>query len=79
MAMHHVLLYGKEECCLCDDALDVLKELQQTFSFTIETKDITDDPELFRAFRYRIPIIMVDGEQACAVRVDEAVMRKLLG
>uniref|UniRef100_Q3AQK3 Glutaredoxin 2 n=1 Tax=Chlorobium chlorochromatii (strain CaD3) TaxID=340177 RepID=Q3AQK3_CHLCH len=78
MATHHVLLYGKEGCCLCEKAFDALQRLQQSVAFTLETKDITDDPELFRSFRYRIPIIMVDGEQACAVRVDEAKMRTLL-
>jgi hypothetical protein len=56
-----VTLYGKPDCHLCDEAEDRLKRLSRKVGLTFRKVDIQSSPDLFDRFRYRIPVIEVDG------------------
>ena len=56
-----VTLYGKSDCHLCDEAEDRLIRLSRQHRFTYRKVDIQSSPDLFERFRYRIPVIQVDG------------------
>ena len=43
---HKVILYGKKECCLCDEAMEILQKVQMSLPFELEKRDISDDREL---------------------------------
>ncbi|MCC6176962.1 MAG: glutaredoxin family protein [Chloroflexi bacterium] len=58
-----VTLYGKDECHLCDNAADILTSLADNLPFTWRKVDIHSDPSLWEQYRYRIPVIAVDGGQ----------------
>jgi glutaredoxin len=76
--MSVVELYGKADCCLCDEARLVLERLAPELGFKLLERDIGDDERLERAYFERIPVVLVDGEELFSYRVDEAVLRARL-
>lgn len=75
---HTVTLYGKKECCLCDQAVEILKKVAASVPFDFEKIDISDSPQLLSEFGLIIPVIFVDGVQAFKYRVNEARLRLML-
>jgi glutaredoxin len=67
-----VVLYGRAECCLCDDAREVLERVRSRHPFGLEERDIEADDALLRAYLERIPVVTIDGEEAFELFVDEA-------
>jgi thiol-disulfide isomerase/thioredoxin len=59
--MIQVTLYGKTECPLCDEALEILEELAAEYRFRIQKVDITQDEQLYARFHEVIPVIEVEG------------------
>jgi glutaredoxin len=59
---HHVVLYGKPGCHLCDDARALLERAATRRRFTLSEIDIRGDPALFRLYDVRIPVLVIDGE-----------------
>jgi glutaredoxin len=76
--MTTVTLYGREDCCLCDDARDVLKRAQATHPFVLEELDIETDERLLRAYLERIPVVAIDGVERFELIVDAAELERLL-
>ena len=58
-----VILYGKAECHLCADAEAILARVASELDVTYQKVDITESPDLFERFRYRIPVVEVPGGQ----------------
>ena len=56
-----VILYGKAECHLCEDAEAILAQVASDLGVTYRKVDIEGSAELFERFRYRIPVIDVPG------------------
>ncbi len=75
---HTVTLYGKKECCLCDEAMDVLQKVRATVPFDLEKIDISGKQELLEEFGLKIPVIFIDGVQAFKYRVNEGKLRSML-
>jgi len=73
-----VTLYGRAECCLCDEALARLRPLASELGFTIRERDITADDELHRAYLERIPVVCVGEQEVCELELDEAALRRAL-
>ena len=61
---HSVTLYHAQGCHLCEGARRVLVQVQGDIPFELEEVDITGDEELERSYRERIPVVLVDGEEA---------------
>ncbi|MFL5893614.1 MAG: glutaredoxin family protein [Thermoleophilaceae bacterium] len=68
--MTRVTLYGKPGCCLCDEAKDVVAAVRAERPFDLEEVDITRDPALERAYRERIPVVAIDGEDVFELHVE---------
>ena len=75
---HKVILYGKKECCLCDEAMEILQKVNMSLPFELEKRDISGDRELLERFGLKIPVIFVDGVEAFKYRVNENRLRALL-
>jgi hypothetical protein len=73
-----VTIYGKPECCLCDDALEVLEAVRQQIPLDIEKRDISGDADLVERYGFDIPVILVDGEVAFKHRIDKSRLIELL-
>ncbi len=77
--MSEVVLYGRDGCCLCDDARDVLERVRAEYPFTFAERDIDRDERLLRAYLERIPVVTIDGVEAFELFVDESELRRRLG
>lgn len=73
-----VTIYGKPECCLCDQALEVLEEVRKRTPFDIEKRDISGNAHLIERYGLDIPVILVDGQVAFRHRIDKARLIALL-
>lgn len=76
--MATVTLYGKPGCCLCDEARDEVRELRERHGFELEEVDVSVDPRLHRDYGERIPVVAVDGREACELHVDRTEVERLL-
>lgn len=66
-----VTLYGKPDCCLCDEAHAALERMGAGHAFALEVVDITTDEVLHKRFLVRIPVVALDGEELYDYAVDE--------
>src|SRR5579859_4694927 len=77
-ALLHVSLYTKPGCHLCDEAYDLLRRLSTRYTLDIEEIDIRSDPELFRRFDVRIPVIQFDDGSTLEAPIREPDLRKAI-
>ena len=59
--MHHIILYTKPGCHLCDCVLEDLRLLGYEMDLIVETVDITSAPVLLERFQNLIPVVDIDG------------------
>jgi glutaredoxin len=76
--MTTVVLFGREGCCLCDEAREVLERVRSRRPFVLEERDIDRDERLFRAYLERIPVVVIDGVEAFELFVDESELERRL-
>jgi glutaredoxin len=76
--MTAVVLYGREGCCLCNEARETLGRVQVRHPFDFEERDIDADDQLLRAYLERIPVITIDGVEAFELIVDEGEFERAL-
>ncbi|MBV9311778.1 MAG: glutaredoxin family protein [Solirubrobacterales bacterium] len=73
-----VVLYGRDGCCLCEEARTLLLRLAGSHQFVLEERNIDEDDELQRAYLERIPVIKIDGREAFELEVDERQLEQAL-
>jgi glutaredoxin len=73
-----ITLYSKAGCHLCDEARAYLEELAAGHDIDIQEIDIRRDPALFERYRYRIPVILVDGVERLEGRIEQDDVYALL-
>jgi glutaredoxin len=71
-------IYSKPDCPLCEEARAVLERVRARRPFELREVDIRSDPDLLARYRYDIPVVLVDGQEAFRHRVDEARLEVLL-
>ena len=76
--MTAVMLFGREGCCLCDEAREVLERVRLRREFDFEERDIDRDEALLRAYLERIPVVTIDGVEAFELFVDESEFERRL-
>lgn len=74
--MHTVLFYTKAGCHLCDDARDLLEDLAADIAFDLREIDIRTDMQIFEEYRYRIPVIIIDGKTTVEGRISPEALRR---
>ncbi|MBX3616055.1 glutaredoxin family protein [Nitrosomonas sp.] len=62
-----LILYGREECHLCQDMILALRKLQEQVSFNFQVIDIDSDPALIALYGEKIPVLMspVTNQEIC--------------
>jgi len=73
-----VIVYGKPDCTLCDKATAILERLRAEFAYRVEHVDITENADLFARYRYRIPVVAVDGREIASGIVTTPALRAAL-
>ena len=69
-----VVLYTREGCCLCDQALDLLRR----HGLSPQLVDIDQDPELRAQFTECVPVVEIDGKVRFRGRVNEVLLQRVL-
>jgi glutaredoxin len=73
-----VTVYVKAGCSLCDEALELLHAASGAFLLEIRTCDIAGELGLFRRYRYRVPVVCLNGVEALELRFSaQALAAKL--
>jgi glutaredoxin len=74
-----VVLYGRPDCHLCDEAREGLQQLlDDGLTFELEEVDIESDDALLRRYLERIPVIEVDGEIVSELFLNADALRAKL-
>ena len=73
-----VRLYSKPNCCLCDQAKEVLERVRERIPFELVEEDIRADPAIFAAYRYDIPVVIIDGRDTFKLRLEESEVEACL-
>lgn len=66
----HVVIYSRPDCHLCEEAKKVIEASGYRGEYTLEEINIESDPELLRRYRYDIPVITINGDEAFRHRVS---------
>ena len=75
MSKAHVIIYSRPGCHLCDDAKAAILSAGCSDQFLLEEINIESSDELFRKYRYDIPVITIDGVESFIHRVDPREFR----
>jgi len=73
-----VVLFGRDGCCLCDDAREILQRVRRRRPFDLQEQDIDRDDALLRAYLERIPVVTIDGVETFELFVDESELERRL-
>ena len=73
-----VVLIGKADCHLCDEARAVVARVTAELGETFEERSVLDDPALHELYWEQIPVTLVDGAQHDFWRVSEDRLRAAL-
>ena len=68
----------KKDCCLCDDAKEVIEQVIAGIPAEIKMTDIESDPELYERYKERIPVVLINGEESFVYKVHPITLRKKL-
>lgn len=74
----HVTVYSREQCSCCHKALEVLREYQRQYRFSISEIDIDADPELTALYDTSVPVVAVDGKVRFKGVVNRVLFERLL-
>jgi glutaredoxin len=73
-----VLMYSRRTCGLCDEARAVIRAEQARDGFDFEEVFIDGDEALERSYGHRVPVVLVDGEEAFEYAVEPRQLRRRL-
>ncbi len=78
--LRRVTFYTKAGCHLCEQAEELLEDLQAEYDVQLTKVDITEDLAVFERYKYEIPVIVVEGGGTVGGRISgEALRRALAG
>lgn len=73
-----VILYSRAQCPLCDDAREMLLEINNHYSFNLTEIDISTDDKLIETYDLMIPVVTIDGEEVQYGKINRKVILKYL-
>ena len=65
-----VTIYSREDCHLCEVALEALKSVESELHFEIEKVYIDGNSDLVNKYGEEVPVIHIDGKHHDMFRVD---------
>jgi Glutaredoxin-like domain (DUF836) len=75
---NRVELFYAPDCHLCESARRVIQHVRAEVPFELVETDISGDDELEASYRERIPVVLVDGEEAFTYFVHPDGLRRRL-
>jgi glutaredoxin len=77
-AKAHVIIYSRPGCHLCDEAKRAIEGAECIDEYTLEEINIESDITLLRRYRYEIPVVTINGEEAFRHRLTPQAFRERL-
>ena len=71
-------VYTRAGCCCCHKAIDLLRDHQVRWGFSIEELDIDGDPDLVAKYNTEVPVVAVNGKVRFRGVVNPALLERLL-
>jgi len=71
----NVVVVTREGCHLCDEALNLLRDL----GINPELADVDSDDELHRLYDFRVPVVLFDDAVIAEGRVSRVSLEAALG
>jgi glutaredoxin len=68
----------KKDCCLCDDAKEIIEQVIAEFPVELKITDIESDPRLLERYKEKIPVVIINGEESFVFKVHRTTLRKKL-
>lgn len=71
-----LVIYGREECHLCQNMILALQDLQKQVSFDFQVIDIDSSPELMALYGEKIPVLIspANNQEICHYFLDLAAL-----
>ena len=76
--MIQLTLYTRVECPLCHEMRAVVEVVARELPLALEVVDVDGDPALAAAYGEEVPVLLVNGRKAFAVRVEPSALRARL-
>ncbi|MBI4488425.1 MAG: glutaredoxin family protein [Deltaproteobacteria bacterium] len=73
-----ITLYTRENCCLCEEMKEVVREVAGEVPFEMEEVDVDGDPDLREKYGNEVPVLFINGRKAFKYRVTVGELRKRL-
>ena len=73
-----VVVFGRRDCCLCDEAWEVIEGVREGEVFRLQKVDVDSDPALAQRYGHEVPVIEIDGRKAFKFRVSRREFRRRL-
>ena len=67
-----LVVYGREDCHLCQEMIRALHQYQEQVSFHLEIIDIDSNPELVALYNEKVPVLMAEADnfEICHYHLD---------
>ena len=72
--MARVTMYSRTTCGLCDEAREAILAVRAEAPFDYEEVFVDGRDDLERAYGLRVPVVLIDGQEAFEVDVDPAFL-----
>jgi glutaredoxin len=77
-----LILYTRNDCCLCEEMKEVVRRVAQSFALTVQESDVDSSAELREQYGTEVPVLLINGRKAFKYRVTakelESRLRKEL-
>jgi glutaredoxin len=73
-----LLLYSREDCCLCDEMKAVIRRVADRIPLVLDEVDVDSSPELAQEYGNEVPVLFVNGRKAFKYRVTEKELKRRL-
>lgn len=74
MHEHKVILYTRENCCLCEDA----KRILEMYGLQPQLVDIDKHPEKLARYSDCVPVVEINDKVHFRGKVNEILLRRIL-
>lgn len=76
--MKTVTMISKDDCSLCDKALDKLEQIKKDTPFHLAVKKIEPGTAEYEKYKEKIPVVLVEGMEVFYYEVDEKALRSIV-
>jgi glutaredoxin len=73
-----LLLYTRQDCCLCDEMKAVVHEAARGFALGVAEVDVDSAPELREKYGSEVPVLFINGRKAFKYRVTVEELKQRL-